>query len=128
MAQAGAGARTAPPAADRQEGQGAGGLAEPVGDDPGLVPNGGLSQLTSRRPRHRPNVGDVGHPRDPAGHCVQRRQIGLACYLGITHKAPHRLDRTVQRFAQLVKHPSQRTQVLISLGPVGGRCIVDINR
>ena len=66
--------------------------------------------------------------RNAQGASVQRRQIGLACYLGITHKAPHRLDSTVQRFAQLVKHPSQRTQVLISLGPVGGRCIVDINR
>ena len=60
--------------------------------------------------------------------CVQRCKIRLACGFCISHKTAHGLDSAIQRFAQFVKHPRQRTQVLIPLGPIRGRCIVDINR
>lgn len=59
---------------------------------------------------------------------IERRQIGLACQIGIVHKAPQRLDCTVQGLAQLLQHPRQRPQILFARASFCVRCVDSINR
>ncbi len=66
--------------------------------------------------------------RHAQGAGVQRRQIRLLGYLGIVDKAAQRLDGSVQRLAQFIKHPGQRPQVLLAVACVCRQCVVDINR
>ena len=42
---------------------------------------------------------------------IQRRQIRPTCKFGIAHKTLQRLDGTIKRFAQFIKHPGQRAQI-----------------
>ncbi|MFD2301333.1 hypothetical protein ACFSPA_21750 [Paracidovorax citrulli] len=66
--------------------------------------------------------------RDAQRPGVQRGEIGLARGLGIAHEAAHGLDGAVERLAQLIQHPGQGPEILLSLAPIRGRCVCGVNR
>ena len=49
--------------------------------------------------------------RDAQMAGVERRNVRAQRHVRIAHKAPQRTDRAVQRFAQFIQHPRQRTKV-----------------
>ena len=59
---------------------------------------------------------------------VQGSKIGFASDFGITHKTAHGLDCGVQRFAQFIKHPRERTQVLLAVRPISDRSVDSLKR
>ncbi len=59
---------------------------------------------------------------------IQRSQVGFPGDLRVTHEPAHGLDGPVQGFAQLVEHPREGSEVLLTLGPVGTRSVCGIDR